>query len=139
MGYSRRRIGGKGKIRYTAYYWDIRGMERSAGTFSNKEKADDAWQDAEAKVREGRATDQRRGKQKFKRYVEEEWFPHHKLELRSRENYTYYLNRHIIDWFGPMRMNEILPSHVRAWVTKLESERVPASSIGYCLTILRAS
>ena len=100
--------------------------------------ADDAWQSAEVKVREGLATDARRGRQKFQRYVEEEWFPNHRLELRARENYTYYLNRHILGWFGPMRMIEILPSHVREFVTRLEHDEVPASSIAYCLTILSA-
>ena len=37
MGYSRLRTGRDGKPRYTAYYWDIRGRERSAGTFSKQE------------------------------------------------------------------------------------------------------
>jgi integrase len=138
MGYSRVRTSRNGKPRYTAYYWDVRGKERSAGTYSSRKDADDAWQTAEAKVREGRASDPRRGRQRFRQYVEEQWFPNHRLELRARENYTYYLNRHIIGWFGPMRMIEILPSHVRAWVIKLEGERVPASSIAYCLTILSA-
>ncbi len=138
MGYSRARADRNGKPRYTAYYWDIRGMERSAGTFSKKKDSDDAWQAAEIKVREGRALDPRRGRQKFRGYVEDEWFPNHRLELRSRENYSYYLNRHIVDWFGPMRMAEILPSHVREFVTRLEREEVRASSIAYCLTVLSA-
>jgi integrase len=138
MGYSRARVSRNSKSRYTAYYWDVRGKERSAGTYSNQKDADAAWQAMEAKVREGRAMDPRRGRQKFRQYVEEEWFPNHRLELRARENYTYYLNRHILDWFGPMRMVEILPSHVRAWAIKLENEGVPASSIAYCLTILSA-
>jgi integrase len=138
MGYSRARAGRGGKVRYTAYYWDIRGKERSAGTYSSQKDADDAWQTAEVKVREGRAADPRRGKQRFERYVVEEWFPNHHLELRARENYTYYLNRRIIPWFGPMPMVEILPSQVREFVIKLEREGVPASSIEYCLTILSA-
>jgi hypothetical protein len=48
MGFSRKRIGKDGKPRYTAYYLDIRGQERSAGTFSNKKDANDAWKAAEA-------------------------------------------------------------------------------------------
>ena len=138
MGYSQKRIGRNGKPRYTAVYQDIRGIRHSAGTFAKREDADEAWQTAEVKVREGRAVDPKRGRQKFRQYVEDEWFPNHRLELRARENYTYYLYRHIIDWFGPMRMVEILPSHVRAWVTKLEGDGVPASSIAYCLTIMSA-
>ena len=41
MGFSRKRIGRYGKPRYTAYYLDIRGQERSAGTFPNKKDANE--------------------------------------------------------------------------------------------------
>jgi hypothetical protein len=61
MGYSRNRPGQDGKPRYTAYYWDLRGRECSAGTFRRKKDADRAWQAAEARVAGGRATDLRRG------------------------------------------------------------------------------
>jgi integrase len=138
MGWVERRTGRNGTVSYRAQYRDIRGRKQSAGTFANERLAKKAWQKAEVKIDEGCAGDPRRQKQRFQRYVEEEWFPNHRLELRARENYTYYLNRHIIPWFGPMRMIEILPSHVREFVTKLEREGVPASSIGYCLTILSA-
>ena len=53
MGYTRTRTGRDGKPRYTAYYWDIRGRERSAGTFSNRKDADKAWQREEVMVAEG--------------------------------------------------------------------------------------
>jgi integrase len=138
MGWVERRTDQNGKVRYRAKYRDIRGRKQSAGTFAEERSAMKAWQAAEIKIAEGRAGDPRRQKQHFKRYVEEEWFPNHRLELRSRENYTYYLNRHIIPWFGPMRMVEILPSHVREFVTDLDRHGVPPSSIGYCLTILSA-
>lgn len=36
MGFSRKRLGADGKPRYTAYYWDVRGKECSAGTFGNE-------------------------------------------------------------------------------------------------------
>ncbi len=138
MGYSQKRKGRDGKPRYTAVYADVRGRRRSAGTFPNRRDAEDAWRRAEAKVGEGRAADPRRGRQSFKRYVEDEWFPNHRLEARARESYTYYLNRYIIPWFGPMRMIEILPSHVREWVSKLDREGVRPSSIRYSKTILSA-
>jgi hypothetical protein len=72
MGYSRVRAGLDGVRRYTAYYWDIRGRERSAGTFSSRKEADRAWQREETKVAEGRAGDPRRGRQTFERYVRDE-------------------------------------------------------------------
>jgi hypothetical protein len=65
MGYSRKRTGRDGKSRYTAYYLDIRGQGRSAGTFSNKKDATDAWKKAEASVSAGKQGDPGRGNQTF--------------------------------------------------------------------------
>ena len=62
MGYSRKRVGRDGRPRYTAYYWDAKDRERSAGTLPNKKDADRAWQRAEAKVAEGRLGDPGRGR-----------------------------------------------------------------------------
>jgi hypothetical protein len=38
----------------------------------------------------------------------------------AREKYSYYLEAHILPGFGPMRMMDILPEHVRAWVLPSE-------------------
>src|SRR4051812_30105538 len=43
VGQSRKRIGGDGKARYTAYYDDVTGRRRSAGTFASRREADRAW------------------------------------------------------------------------------------------------
>jgi integrase len=138
MGWSKKRTSAKGRTSYTAMYRDIRGEERSAGTFSSKKEADKAWQTAEARTSEGRATPVSRGSIRFERYVRDKWFPNHRLELRSRENYSYYLERRIIPWFGPMRMIEIGSPEVREFVTKLASEGAKPSSVQYCLTVLSA-
>lgn len=50
-----------------------------------------------------------------RRYVEEQWLPHHEMEARTRETYTYYLNKHILPVFGSMRINEIQPADGREW------------------------
>lgn len=113
MGWLKKRTHANGRTAYTAMYRDIRGVERSAGTFSTKKKANKAWQKAEARASEGRATPVIRGSIRFEPYVRDMWFPNHRLELRSRENYCYYLERHIIPWFGPMRMIEIGSVDVR--------------------------
>ena len=138
MGYSQKRIGRDGKPRYTAVYHDLRGERRSAGTFSNKKDADKAWQTAETRVGEGRLNDPRRGRQTFRRYVTEEWLPHHVIEASTREAYTYQLGKHILPWFGPMRMNEIMPSHVREWVTGLQAKGVTPATIQKVRFILSA-
>jgi integrase len=126
MGFLRERMAADGSVRYVALYRDIRGKQRSAGTFTNKKLANKAWQRAEGKVAEGRAGDPRRGRQAFERYVRDEWLPNHVMEHRTRESYTYYLDRVILPEFGPMKMVEILPSHVREWVSKLQKGWVDA-------------
>jgi integrase len=138
MGYSKKRIDRNGKARYTACYLDARGSLRSAGTFTNKKDSDKAWQKSETRVGEGRLNDPRRGRQSFRRYVTEEWLPHHVIEASTREAYTYQIGKHILPWFGPMRMNEIMPSHVREWVTDLQAKDVTPASIQKVRFILSA-
>lgn len=138
MGYSRNRPGRDGKPRYTAYYADIKGRERSAGTFPTKKAADKAWQKAETKVAEGRVGDPARGRITFERYVEDVWLPNHVMEPSTREGYTYSLYKHAMPEFGPMRMIDILPEHVRAWVTKLQNAGTSASTIKHNKVILSA-
>jgi integrase len=138
MGQSRKRTGQDGRPRYTAYYQDIAGRRRSAGTFSSQRQADKTWQRAETKVAEGRMGDPRRSRQTFRRYVEEEWLPNHLMELTTRQNYTYQLHRRILPTFGDYPMAEILPSHVREWVTSLQRLGVNPPTIKYCMTVLSA-
>ena len=121
VGYAYKRTGKDGKPRYTAIYVDLRGRRRSAGTFSSQKDANRAWQRAEAKVAEGRAGDPARGRQTFRRYVQNEWLPNHVMEATTREGYTYTIHAHIMDHFGDMKMIEILPSHVREWVGLLQT------------------
>ncbi len=138
MGYTQKRLGRDGRPRYTAVYHDLRGERRSAGSFPNKKDANMAWQRAEAKVGEGRLNDPRRGRQTFHRYVTKEWLPNHVMEVTTREAYTYQIGKHILPWFGPMRMNEIMPAHVREWVTDLQAKGVSAATIQKVRFILSA-
>jgi integrase len=129
MGWSRKRSGAAGKERYTAYYRDMRGRTCAAGTFTSKRDADKAWQRAEVRQAEGRLGDPRRGRQTFRQYVEGEWLPHHVVEITTKQAYTYSMGRHIMPWFAAMRMNEIMPSDVREWVTSLTRAGVSPASI----------
>lgn len=131
MGWLETRPGRDGKPRYTAKYRDLRGCKQSAGTFASKREANAAWQKAEAKVAEGQLADPRRGRQTFQTYVEEKWLPHHVVEPTTKEKYTYYLYAHIMPEFGPMRMIDILPEHVRAWITRMQAKGASAYTIQY--------
>jgi hypothetical protein len=109
VGQSRKRVGGDGKARYTAYYDDVTGRRRSAGTFGSRRDADRAWQRAEAETAKGRHTDSGRSRQLLARYVEDEWFPNHQIELTTRQNYRYVLDKHILPVFGGYTMTAIHP------------------------------
>src|SRR5450631_3399567 len=138
MGQSRKRVGRTGDVRYTAYYEDARGHRRSAGTFTSLKAANKAWQQAEAKVAEGRGGQTHRGRLLFERYVEDIWFPNHVMELTTRQNYTYSLNRHIMPTFAEFRMVDILPADVREWVAKVQVNGVNPPTIRYAMTVLSA-
>jgi integrase len=139
MGFLKKRIGKDGKPRYTAVYVDLRGAERSAGTFPNEKAANRAWQKAEVELRQGRVGDPARGRQTFRKYVEEKWPPNHVLEPTTREKYTYYLGAHMFPVLGPMRMADIFPEHIREWITQLQREGRSAWTIQYCKTSILSS
>jgi len=138
VGYSRKRPGRDGKSRYTAYFRDLADRDRSAGTFATKREADRAWQRAEAMLAEGRLGDLRRGRQTFQRYVEDEWLPNHVIEPTTRESYTYSLGKHILPHFGPIRMVEIIPAHVREWILQLREQGVSPATMRYNKVLLSA-
>jgi integrase len=138
MGWSRKRPDQNGRDRYTAYYRDARGNTCVAGTFAKKKDADSAWKTAEVRLAEGRLGDPRRGKQTFQRYVEDEWLPNHVMEPTTRQAYTYSIYRHILPWFGPMRMNQIMPADVREWITHLTNTDVRPPNVRALKSILSA-
>jgi Phage integrase, N-terminal SAM-like domain len=129
VGFARKRVDGDGRVRWTAVYRDLRGRIRSAGTFTTEKLADKAWQRAEVHVAEGRAGDPRRGRQRFRQYVEHEWLPYHAMEPSTRQGYTYSIKKHIIPYFGKARMIDIVPSDVREWITELKASGVAPATI----------
>jgi integrase len=137
MGYSEAREGKNGKIRHIAIYRDIRGKKRSAGTFNSEAAADTAWAKAEENIAARRITDPRRSRQTFERYVLDEWFPNHELELTTRQNYTYWIDKYILPELGGMKMVEILPVDIREWVGRMKKAANPPT-IRQCKAILNA-
>ena len=138
MGWLRKHTGSDGKARYTATYRDARGRKRSAGTFTNKRDADRAWMQAELLLAQGRLGGADTGKLIFARYVDEVWFPHHVLEPSTRESYRYSIDKHLMPAFGPMRMVDILPSHVREWVFERSAAGATPATIRHNKIVLSA-
>src|SRR6266566_9919709 len=76
------------------------------------------------------------GRQTFRRYVEDVWLPNHEMEPTTRQRYTYCLYKHIMPEFGPMRMIDVLPEHVREWVTAQKVRGVSPAMIAENKVIL---
>ncbi len=137
MGYARKRTS-KAGTRYAAVYRDARGKIRQAGTHEKKKEANLAWQRAEAVVASGRPGDPSSGRIFVATYVNDVWFPNHVLEPSTREGYRYCLDKHILPWFGCMKMSDVLPTHVRLWVTELTAQGVSPAQIRHLKIILSA-
>ena len=138
VGFTRKRVGTNGRATYSAVYRDARCRVRHAGTFPTRRQAEKAWQHAEALMAAGRPGDPTSGRVTFADYVNEQWFPNHVVEASTRQGYRYCLDRHIIPWFGPMKMADILPTHVRAWVRELDAAGVTPANIRQQKIILSA-
>ncbi|MGW3352155.1 tyrosine-type recombinase/integrase [Nonomuraea rubra] len=138
MGFSRPRVGKNGKVRFAAVYRDLKGEVRHAGTFSTEKQADKAWQRAEADASQGRVWDGKRGRQHFKTYVEETWLPNHEMEASTRQSYTYVIGKHLIPEFGSMRMIDIMPEHVRAWIASAKAAGTKPVTIQKAKIVLSA-
>ena len=59
------------------------------------------------------------------------WLPDHRMELTARADYTSAIYRHILWFFGPMKMRDIMPEHVREWVTYMKNKGASAQTIKY--------
>jgi hypothetical protein len=89
VGFTRERAAKDGKPRFVALYRDLKGRQRPAGTYASKRLSDREWQRAEARLELGRVGDPGKGRQTFRRYVEETWLPNHEVEATTRQSYTY--------------------------------------------------
>lgn len=138
MGWVRKHTAASGKPRYTASYRDVRGRKRSAGTFATKRDADRAWLQAELLLSQGRLGAADVGKMTFSRYVDDVWFPNHVLEPSTRESYRYSIDKHLLPTFGPMRMIDVLPGHVREWVASLSAAGVSPATVRHNKIVLSA-
>jgi integrase len=87
----------------------------------------------------GASGDPARGRQTFRKYVEERWLPNHVLEPTTREKYTYYLGAYVIPELGPMRMADIFPEHIREWIARMQREGRSEWTIQYCKSSILSS
>src|SRR5262249_56825145 len=92
----------------------------------------------EGRVAEGRATDLRRGRQRFGEYVNQTWLPSHVMELSTRQSCTYVINKYLLPEFQSLRMIEIMPGTVRDFVRKMQNDGASPYTVDKARTILSA-
>lgn len=139
MGWVTERPDTDGKTRFIARYRDRRGHKRTAGTFGTERQAQRAWQRAERDQELGRIGDPNRGKQTLRAYVEQQWFPNHRIEKTTRENYRYALDKYILPELGDYQIGDLLPNDVREWIQRLhQTDGVNPPTIAKCKLILDA-
>lgn len=132
MAWVKRRPTPDGRVLHQGCYRDPSGRERSAGTFKTPRQALRAATKAEAAVESGTWFDASAGKITFRRYAEDVWWPSLHLELTTKAAYRSNLETHFLPFFGDMRMANILPSYVQAWVNQaLEGGLSPRSVVKY--------
>ena len=136
MGYVRCRESKLRKRRYTAVFQDVRGVERSAGTFADKAAAARAWKIAEASVVDGRYLDLDQGRNHFEEYARQTWLPQYEGEDTTVQNYDYYLEKYLIPEFGATRMIEVTPGRVRAFYALMRDAHMGRPTIEKCKTVL---
>ena len=109
-----------------------RSSSAAAGTFSTERQALRAATKAEAAIEAGTWFDVSAGKVTFRTYALEVWWPSLHVELTTKAAYRSNLETHFLPFFGDMRMANILPSHVQAWVNQaVEGDLTPRSVVKY--------
>jgi integrase len=136
MGYVRCRQNKLRKHRYTAVFWDVRGIERSAGTFGRRVLAERAWKSAEAAVADGRYLDLDQGRKLFVDYALGTWLPQFPGEDTTVQGYGFVLEKYLIPEFGHTRMIEMTPGRVRAFYALMRDAGIGSSMIEKCKTVL---
>lgn len=125
-----------GRIRYQGLYLDPSGHQRATGTYSTERQALRAANKAEAEVAAGAWFDVSAGKITFRTYAKDVWWPSLHVELTTKAACRSNLETHFLPFFGYMRMANILPSHVQAWVNQsVEGHLTSRSVVSYHLVL----
>ncbi|GAA3617760.1 hypothetical protein GCM10022223_38050 [Kineosporia mesophila] len=121
MGYVITRLGKNGHERHTGMYRDLTGTPRSAGTYDSSETALRKANAAEDDAKAGRGGNPKRSRATLRAYIETEWLVHHVIEDTTREGYLYLLRRYVYPEIGDLRLRDLQPERIRAWLTRLSS------------------
>lgn len=130
MAYAEKKTLKGNRTVYYAVYVGPDGRRRTAGAFPSKRDAEKAADAQEKAVEGGHWVDPTQSKMTFQTYVDEHYWPttmH--LEVSTRAAYRTYVDKHFLPAFGQVRMRQISPSSVQAWVNQASGGSLSARSV----------
>lgn len=113
MAYARKR----GK--YWSARWRENGRDAEEGGFLDKASAIAHAKDQEYLVRKGLKTRPSEMNLTVKEFIEQVWFQTLNVEVATLQDYEYSLNGSVIPRFGHVRMKDIKPAEIEAWVADM--------------------
>lgn len=138
MGYvrSRKRNGG---TRYTAYYIDPSGRERSAGTFDNPDDAEKEWKRQEGRILDDRWIDGAPGRMKLGKFIDTVYWPEYarNREASTRAGYYYAIKNYIKPTFEDVALAAITHEAVQSWANKLLDRKLSPATVRKAVALLR--
>lgn len=122
FGYLRKRSSGRWQASY-----EYEGKRFTLGTYDRKADALTALAEVEINLRRGIWIDPGLGSATLSEYAYRWLEGRHNLAVRTRELYTYLLDRHILPELGQAPLRELTPADVRTW-NGLAAKRHPSTA-----------
>jgi integrase len=123
MPYARPPRGPRGKY-WTARWRDVDGRNCEEGGFVDQGSALNYAKDQEYLVRKGKKTSPSDMNLTVKEFIEEVWV--HTISVResSATDYEYSINGAILPEFGDVKMKNIKPADIEAWLVKMKKQLI---------------
>ncbi len=109
-------------------YGTVRDAAGVTVRFRTRREAEQAANDAEAKVRAGTWRDPIAGRITFGEYANR-WYAAQDLAASTMQNYRHHIEEHLLPFFEEMAVADILPSDVGAWEKRQRAAGYAESSV----------
>jgi integrase len=137
-GKIRRKTLQNGSVRFYAAVMH-EGREVALGSFKTKRNAETAVRRAEAEVAAGTFGKREARSPTFNEFFERWIASKHNLRESTLVSYKHTFKNHILPTFGDMRLDEIGPLDVQAWIDDLAESDLTPGTVAKCFRYFRAA
>lgn len=109
-------------------YGTVKNATGATVRFRTRREAEQAANDAEARVRANAHRDPAAGRRTFGDYVNH-WYAIQDLAASTMQNYRHHIEEHLLPYFGEMAVGDVLPSNIAAWEKKERAAGYAEASI----------